>query len=260
MESVQKQLEELGLSPNEVKVYLASLELGAATAQQIAGKAAVPRPTTYVAIGGLVKRGLVSSHTRGKKQYFQAERPEVLMRIINEEKSRIFERESKLKQLLPGLESLIVMAKEKPDVKYYEGIDGLESMRDVLLGVQADEIISIVNHNAHRRVVPEASNVLYGHKLKKTKMNGRQIILHNKKEKLADFVTSASNYKRKLYLTKEKAGFGEISVFGNYIALIAYLDKPFGFLMKSPDIADIARMLFDLAWESKKIRPFQGSI
>ena len=72
MESVQKQLEELGLSPNEVRSYLASLELGAATVLQIAAKAAIVRPTAHVAVGGLVKRGLMSSHTRGKKQYFQA--------------------------------------------------------------------------------------------------------------------------------------------------------------------------------------------
>src|SRR5690349_2719325 len=107
MESVQKQLEELGLSPNEVRVYLASLELGAATAQQIAAKAAVVRPTAYVAIGGLVKRGLVSSHTRGKKQYFQAERPEVLMLMVENEKKKVIANETKLKALLPRLHALI---------------------------------------------------------------------------------------------------------------------------------------------------------
>ena len=112
MDSVQKQLEELGLNVHEASVYLASLELGAA-------KSAVARPTAHVAVGSLVKRGLMSSHTRGKKTYYQAERPGQLLRLVDEEKKKITERESKLKSMLPGLESLILMSKEKPEVKYY---------------------------------------------------------------------------------------------------------------------------------------------
>lgn len=256
MESVQKQLEELGLSQNEVKVYLASLELGAATAQQLAAKAAVPRPTTYVAIGGLVKRGLMSSHTRGKKQYFQAERPSHLLRLLEEEKKRVVERETKLKSVLPGLESLVLMSKEKPDVKYYEGLDGLESLRAVLLESKARDFVSICNQKALKQVVPEASIIVHSYKLIKSGIAGKQIILHAKGERVG-FTQKTSRIKQKLKISSENPNLAEITVFQNYVALVAYLDKPLGFLLKSKDIANVARQLFDLAWGSKDLKGFR---
>lgn len=255
MESVQKQLEELGLSPNEVRVYLASLELGPATVLQIAAKSAVVRPTAHVAVGGLVKRGLMSSHTRGKKQYYQAERPGQLMRLLEEEKKKLAERESKLKSVLPGLESLILMSKEKPEVKYYEGLEGLEVMREVFFTSKAKYLDVIYNQKAVKQTLPEASIVLFSYKVIKQGITGRQILLCGPDEKI-EFSQKATKFVNKLLITEDTSNFGEIAIFSDYIALTAYLDKPFGFLLRSKDLAGVARAMFDLAWESKKLRTF----
>src|SRR5690349_10276445 len=180
MESVQKQLEELGLSPNEVRVYLASLELGASTAQQIAAKAAVPRPTTYVAIGGLVKRGLVSSHTRGKKQYFQAERPEVLKKIVEDEKKRVVSNEEKLKGLLPRLSALISVSGARPDVHYYEGAEGLQTMRAVLFSGGSKELRVIGSPEKFNEVVESDLAYVHNYRLEKSSVKIRQLVLYKK--------------------------------------------------------------------------------
>ena len=45
-----EKLEEFGLSEKEAKVYMASLEIGEATADQIAKHSGVNRSTTYVQI------------------------------------------------------------------------------------------------------------------------------------------------------------------------------------------------------------------
>ncbi|HMD81344.1 MAG TPA: helix-turn-helix domain-containing protein [Anaerolineales bacterium] len=256
MESVQKQLEELGLSPNEVRVYLASLELGAATVLQLAAKSAVVRPTAHVAVGGLVKRGLMSSHTRGKKQYYQAERPGRLLRIIEEEKKKIFARESKLLSVLPGLESLIMLSKERPEVKYYEGFEGLEALREILLHSKAKEFVSICNQKALKQVVSEPSVVVHSYKIIKSGISGKQIILYSKNDRVS-FTQKSSNIKHKLKLVKDNSNLAEITIFENNVALLAYLDKPIGFLLKSKDIAGVARQLFDLAWGSDELKPFR---
>ncbi|MEY4744239.1 MAG: hypothetical protein RL272_184, partial [Candidatus Parcubacteria bacterium] len=69
-EDLAKELQKIGLSENEAKVYLAGLELGPSTAQMMAAKATVSRPTTYIMIESLIKRGLMSSFQKGKKRYF----------------------------------------------------------------------------------------------------------------------------------------------------------------------------------------------
>lgn len=251
MESVQKQLEELGLSQNEVKAYLAALELGPATAQQIAAKAAVVRPTAYVAIGGLVKRGLMSSHTRGKKQFFQAERPEVLMAIVEDEKKRLMRNQEKIKILLPRLHALISVVGARPEVNYYEGMEGLQTMRAVLFSAKASDLMIVGSPEKYEEAVSKDDIYLHDVHLRKSALKVRQIVLYGKNKKLSP---SAAGVVWK-YLKVDELEPGEIAIFGDYIALIAYLDKPYGFLIKSREVARIGKRLFDAAWITAKPRP-----
>lgn len=262
MESVQKQLEELGLSPNEVKVYLASLEIGAATAQQIAAKAAVPRPTTYVALGGLTKRGLVSSHTRGKKQYVQAERPGQLLRMVEEEKRRIAVREIKLKSLIPGLESLISLTGEKLEVKYCEGWDGLEMLQNTLLnsGVNSFDVIRYGTvADAKFNKLPADKSINYGLELKKKGVASRQIIIA-KPATLKNWRPFVYNPKVKSKVLPGSAthNSGEVAIFGDYVTVISYLDKPYGCLIKSKDVVQLMRLMFEAVWGSSKARDLRS--
>lgn len=75
----------LGLSEKEAKVYLAALELGSSPAAKIAEKSQVNRPTTYVILEKLCQIGLATSYEKGKIQYFTAEDPEQLQRLVDEE-------------------------------------------------------------------------------------------------------------------------------------------------------------------------------
>ncbi len=250
MDSVQKQLEELGLTPNEVKVYMASLEVGPATAQQLAAKAAVVRPTAYVAIGGLVKRGLISSHTRGKKQYFQAERPAQLMRLIDEEKKKLAERESKLKSMLPGLESLIAIAGEKPEVKYYEGLEGLQAMYQVLYESKAKAIDVIGNPSEFIRLVPEPIRVMHILKMRKQGIKGREIYLANRKFK-QHFASDNKTWKFKSWKGNFQNTNSEIAVFGDFVTILTYESQVRGFVIKSAATAKIVKVLFETAWQAR---------
>lgn len=254
MDSVQKQLEELGLSANEVKVYMASLELGAATAQQLAAKAAVVRPTAYVAIGGLVKRGLMSSHTRGKKQFFQGERPTRLLRLMEEEKKKIIERETRLKSLLPGLESLIAITGEKPEIRYYEGWDGLEAMRNMIYEGKVSCVDVIACSERVRETLTDEQSVVHDYKLKKKNIPGRQINIVDNRKNYNKPVISQSNWKIKFI---SKPGFkfrGEIACFTDHIAMLLYSKHPFGVIVKNKDLAATFEVLFEIAWKSGQLR------
>ncbi|MBI4087815.1 TrmB family transcriptional regulator, partial [Candidatus Kaiserbacteria bacterium] len=68
-----KELEDLGLSEKEARVYLAALELGQNTAERIAKQASVNRSTTYVQLDSLMKMGLISTHEEDKKTLFAPE-------------------------------------------------------------------------------------------------------------------------------------------------------------------------------------------
>ena len=68
MDELKKELEHLGLSDKEARVYLAALEMGPSPVQDISHKAHVNRATTYVMIESLAARGLMSTFQKGKKR------------------------------------------------------------------------------------------------------------------------------------------------------------------------------------------------
>lgn len=252
MTVIEKQLEKLGLSVNEVRVYLASLELGSATRQQLAAKAVVARPTTYVAVEGLMKRGLMSSYKKGKKEYVQAEKPERLLKILEDEKRRLAERESKLKLLLPGLESIIAISSDKPEVKYYEGLEGLEAMRAVLFESKAKNIYVVGTADNYEKVVPEESVALHNFRLKKSGIVGRQIVLSEKARR--PIKAFSPKWEFRVMKNSKASEAGEMAIFGDYLSMIVYLDRPYGCLFRSKELATTARALFNAVWGTLKVR------
>lgn len=251
MKSVQAQLEALGLGEKEVKAYLAALSLGTPTAQEIAVKAVIERPTAYVAVEGLMKRGLMSSFKKGKKTYYSAEKPEKLLKLVQAERARLAEREAKLKEVMPELEALISLSVEKPEVKYYEGLEGLEAMKDIFFESKARKIDVVSSIEDQRRVVPEEKLLKHAARLYRSGVVGRTIIL-SKTEIDAPMINFSSWEFRHLIPPKKIKLGGEIAIFSDYVSLVAYLNAPYGFLLRSAEIADTARMIFDGAWTTAR--------
>src|SRR3990172_512112 len=99
-------LEKLGFSEKEAKVYLAALELGEDSVQNIAKKAGINRATTYVILEKLMASGLISTYEKGKKTFIVAEDPKELLQILEEEKQEVLNREKDLKSNLSQLAAI----------------------------------------------------------------------------------------------------------------------------------------------------------
>lgn len=86
-----QQLKQLGLEEKQAKIYLACLELGPDTAQNIAYKASIKRPTTYVILEELIKKGLISITPKQKTTLYVAENPKKILTQIKQ-KEAIFKK------------------------------------------------------------------------------------------------------------------------------------------------------------------------
>jgi len=91
-----KEVESIGLSEKEARVYLAVLEMGQASVQDIGKKADVNRATTYVILDSLMKKGMIATFGEGKKSVFIAEAPHGLNNIIREQEEEIEKRDARL--------------------------------------------------------------------------------------------------------------------------------------------------------------------
>src|SRR3989338_2453324 len=125
----------LGFTQNEAKIYLACLELGNGSAVQIAQKASLARSTSYDALRTLMQKGLITTFLKGSKKRFATSDPEVL-------KIRLQQQEEKLYRLLPELHALYVSKTTKPQLRFFEGKQGVNIVLKEALE-EADEIISV---------------------------------------------------------------------------------------------------------------------
>ena len=75
----QKVIEQLGYTPKEAKVYLASLHLGEAHISDIAAKAKMPRSSAQLIVDKLHADGLMNFYVMRRYKYWVAEKPEQLL-------------------------------------------------------------------------------------------------------------------------------------------------------------------------------------
>ena len=144
MKDLREVLTKLGLTDTETRMYLAMLQLGPESVQNIARKAGVSRTAAYDLIDALQAKGLASTFQKGKKKYFSAEDPDKLDDYF---KGRMVEMKGQLdvlKRLMPELRVMSVGG-GRPRVRFYTGEEGLRALFRDVTSVQSDELLEVVN-------------------------------------------------------------------------------------------------------------------
>lgn len=123
-----KELEALGLTRNEAKVYIALLELGSSTATPITRKAGLFSSKTYAALDGLLAKGLASYVVQDNKRVFRAEEPANLLEFLTEKKREIEEKETRAREIIGSLNALRSAKKAPDEVLTYKGAGGFKTL------------------------------------------------------------------------------------------------------------------------------------
>lgn len=248
------QLKKIGLSENEAKVYLALLELGNSTAQQVAQKAELKRPTTYVQLEALMKRGLITSFEKARstssgqgKTLFRAEDPEHLKQVLEKQKEAQKERASALENILPGLGNLYLSASERPRVRFFEGVDGLKTIQDEFLKSRAAEIKSFVNVDDVIAIFPTHPKE-YAPKRVQKGIKSKLIYTSKNGDILKE--SDEQMLRESKFISPEKFPFsGDLAMYLNNVAISVHHKKPFGVIIESEEITKSLGAVFDLLWE-----------
>lgn len=251
-EQLEKELEKIGLSAKEAKVYLAGLELGPSTAQMIAAKATVNRPTTYIAIESLIKRGLMSSFHKGKKRFFSVPNPNGLKVIAERELFEIKSKQEVIRKLLPTLLSLGV-SENLPKVSIYEGKMGLESVHGILVNQLKKSDNKIIDNiaaiDSARNNISEKDLAPLWEKLMKAGAVIRVLYTSDRvTEKDAKIGTGQWIFKK--IRLPGMAFKGEVAVCGDLVIALSLRSATTIVVIENKDIADTVHVLFNLAWEN----------
>ena len=133
----------LGLSATETRVYLANLELGPTTVQEVAKKAKLSRTATYDAIETLQARGLISTFEKGKRRVFAAEEPESAVAHFKDSVRKMEQQIETLNRILPEVK--LLAGGERPTVRFYEGNEAIYAAFNDLGRVEPDSVYEVSN-------------------------------------------------------------------------------------------------------------------
>ncbi len=239
-------LQSLGMTEEEAKVYLAVLELNGSFVSAIAKRARVNRVGCYYTLDNLVKKGLLTSFAKNKIKYYSAESPRVLVNLMEEK----FERAQKL---LPELMSLTSSLAYKPKIQYFEGLQGIKTIFEDTLNATG-EIVGYTNLDELPKVIPADYIRDYAE---------RKIEKGIRTRMLSPLTPQATGYLEKyypkdydsrlteiLFINAEQYPFEyEINIYDHFVSVISLSkEELIGMIFESPLYAKTQRSIFNLAW------------
>lgn len=124
------ELERIGLTKGEAKVYLSLFDLGEGTKYPIADQAKVSASKVYEILDRLISKGLVSYVTKNNVKRYYPANPDKLGQYLSQKKEEITKSENILKSILPNLRARSASLGSVLSVKVYEGYGGIKSILD----------------------------------------------------------------------------------------------------------------------------------
>lgn len=243
--NISEELEQLGLSEKEAKVYVSLLELGQSNVQIIAKKAGINRPIAYVVLDALVKKGLCSTFEKDKKAFYVAQDPEHLQMLLNVQKRELEEKQARLSNVMENLKTIHdLQDKERPFVRFFEGKEGLLGTRTESYAKAGDTVRLLYPLEGFQDFYSEAERTASHAQRSGNKIFAK--VLYTSKG--APWPPDPS--RETLQLTDEKYPFAaDITLFGDSkIRITSLNEKLSGVIIDDPEIYKTFVSLYELAW------------
>lgn len=251
---MDKLLEEIGLTKNEIKVYLALLERGVSTTAPIIKETGINTSKVYESLERLLKKGLVSYAIIHNKRHWQAEDPRQLSEFLNEEKNKIEEKQHRVDKLIPQLQSLKKL-NPKPDAEYriFEGIKGIKAAREEALDIlkKGDTFYLILS------TYPKYDNLnayYYDFQKRRAKKGIKYKGIFNNLFKKSGANTGKLANSQVKFVVPEALAPTWTEIYGDTVAIGVMSKKPSVIIIKNEEVAKGYKELFNHLWkEAKKV-------
>ncbi|MBN2458901.1 hypothetical protein JXB28_01325 [Candidatus Woesearchaeota archaeon] len=234
--NVEQVLENLGFSPNEIKVYLTLNDHGTKTAGNISKLAHIDRSSCYNSLKLLIEKGLVSYVHIGKVKWFQATGPKRLLEYLKEQ-------EEQVQEILPELQARHKAAKIEGQVRMFKGIKGIKSIfLDMARTGQNNVVFGSEGQFTAR--LPEFA-MQFNRLKKENKMTTKLIIREGRME--ADSATTEYRY-----IPGIEESPAVTNIYGDKIAILIWTDEPEGIIIENKAAAQAYRAYFNFMWKHAK--------
>jgi sugar-specific transcriptional regulator TrmB len=244
---INQALKQIGLDERQQKVYLALLEIGLGSVQEIAEKARLERTGVYGILETLIGLGLVLETMIGKKRAFQAQDPARLLELLDERRSVVSE-------VLPELQSLWTATDVRPRTRYFEGSEG---MRTVLLDTLTSPDRRLLGILSAEDLFGAVGERWFEDYTKRRIATGfcLRVIRSKQKEVGKRWPSSAQQRREVRYAPSAMVFSMTMYIYGNKVGLLSTRRENFGLIIESDEFATHQSQLFEALWQISQPGP-----
>ena len=234
---VRRNLELLGFTNNEVKVYLALLRIGSSRAGRIAKECSLERTSTYNALKRLVAKGAVSYVIESNTKVFSSGDPTKIVDVFKEKQERA-------QLLVPSLVSMQKWEREREVILKFRGYAGVKTaLNDILNSCSSgDEYLIFGSENQLSERMETFAKIFVARKdakKLKAKILMRKGIGGHKKSK----------YTQVRYVPKQVVSTTVTTVYKNKVSVIIWSKVPEAIIIDDPSAAESFRTYFEFMWQ-----------
>jgi len=237
---IYKDLESLGFTTNESKVYLTLLKVGPSLAGRISKESNLDRSSTYNALKLLVRKGIVSMVHETKRTIYSASDPKKILNYIKE-------KEEIANKIIPDLKKQYSIKKEKKNVTLYQGYKGIKTIyEDILNSLGKGEENLVMGAEGQFSDKMKDFSLLF-RKLKlekgfKTKLLVRKGIGKSTKGKKTEY----------RQIPTDVASPSTITLYKNKVGIIIWEENPEAILIENDGVSKSMKSYFDFIWRHAK--------
>lgn len=244
-------LKRLGMTKREVQIYLKLLEYGESGVNNLARGLGENRTSVYSLLNAMKKKGFVSFYTKSKVKIFVPTDPTFLI-------NHYVEGAQGLKKFLPELLAIHNRYnKVKPRITFYEGVDGIKQIGELLLEVPGSTRLSFmgIDRNIHPEIEKYYEEDFINRRIEagiryRGIVTGR-LPMGNRYEP-----TEKGQMRELKYIDTNRLPVKiHIDIFPrNKVALYSYhKDELMGVVIEHEDFYDTMKTVFELAWAGVEV-------
>jgi len=246
MDKLKQNLKTLGLTEEEIIIYVSALEQGSTTVLELARTTKIPRTTVYLLIDSLTEKGLFQLTAEGKKKLYVPTSPEELIILAKTKHEQLDQTITSLKDELPQLQALYNLTHQKPKIRYYEGVEEVKKIYEDTLSAE-----KIYVHCMSQHAIPIIGEYLekYFVRVIRKMIHTKEIVSDSEVDKKyqKEYATSRNQI---ICIPKQYITNTDYMIYGTAVAFITYKDQePIGVVICDPEIAQFEKIRFMMIWE-----------
>lgn len=243
--STKSALLDIGLSPKEADLYLASVQIGPASVLRLSKTANVHRTIVYQLLEKLVKQGLFRVTLTGDKKVYVAVEPNQLLAYLKL-------KESSLKSVLPELNALSNLEWYKPKILYFEGRKELQELFKTGLASETKEMRSFFPSRYMVQLFGKRTMEQIINERVRRKIRVKTLRSSRSEEPFEGSEETEKVLREVRYIPHEKELSMGIVIFDDKVNIFSPAKENFGLQIQSQAFCELMTYFFDVLWSISK--------